>query len=76
MFEGGGDVIVAERGATRPATQVGLRPVKLGLGGHDAGVWGVDEGVEHPSLPLGKRDRPVRSECPTFSEFAGVNNDF
>ena len=52
MFEGGGDVIVAERGATRPATQVGLRPVKLGLGGHDAGVWGVDEGAENASLPL------------------------
>ena len=26
--------------------------VKAGLGGHDAGVWVVDEGVEPPSLPI------------------------
>ena len=31
---------------TWPATQVGLRPVKAGLGCHEAGVFGVDDGVE------------------------------
>ena len=34
---------------TRPVTQVGLRPVKSGLGGHDDGASGVDEGVEEAS---------------------------
>ena len=37
-FEVGRDDIFAERVTTWPATQVGLRPVKAGLGGHDAGV--------------------------------------
>mgnify|MGYP004515547455 CR=1 FL=1 len=36
---------------TRPATQVGPRPVKAGLGGHEEGVSGVDDGVETASLP-------------------------
>ena len=36
----------------RQATQVGPRTVEGCLGGHDAGVWGVDEGVGNASLPL------------------------
>ena len=35
---------------TGPATQVGLRPVKSGLGGHDDGASVVDEGVEDTSI--------------------------
>ena len=42
----------AEKGTTRPATQVGVRPVKAGLGGHDDGVSGDDDGVGNTSLPL------------------------
>ena len=42
----------AETGTAWAATQVGLRPVESGLGGHDDGVWEVDEGVENTSLPL------------------------
>ena len=38
-----------ERGATWPATQVGLKPVEAGLGCHDDGGSGVDEGVENAS---------------------------
>ena len=34
---------------TWPATQVGLRPVKSGLGGHEAGLFVVDDGVTNPS---------------------------
>ena len=41
---------------TLPATQVGPRTVEAGLGGHDDGASGVDEGVENASLPLSKRD--------------------
>ena len=41
---------------TWPATQVGLRPVKAGLGGHEAGVFGVDDGVENTSLPYENGD--------------------
>ena len=37
---------------TWPATQVGPRPVKAGLGGNDDGVWVVVEWVENTSLPL------------------------
>ena len=41
---------------TWPATQVGLRPVKAGLGGHEAGVFGVDDGVDNTSLPCENGD--------------------
>ena len=41
---------------TGSATQVGLRPVKAGLWGHDDGASGVDEGVENGSIPLSKGD--------------------
>ena len=61
---------------TRPATQVGPRTVEAGLGGHDAGVSGVDEGVESASLPLSKLGRLAWSDCPTFSGFCGQVNDF
>ena len=37
---------------TWSATQVCRRRVKAGLGGHEEGVDGVDEGVEKTSLPL------------------------
>ena len=37
---------------TWPATQVGPRPVESGLGGHEEGVLGDDEGVKKTSLPL------------------------
>ena len=51
-----------ENDTTRPATQVGLRTVEAGLGGHDDGVLGVDEGVENASLPLSKRRRLTMSD--------------
>ena len=37
---------------TLPATQVSPRPVKSGLGGHEAGVSGVEEGVENTTTPI------------------------
>ena len=65
-----------ERGATLPATQVGLRPVEAGLGGHDDGASGVDDGVEISSLPYCKRGRSAQSDCPTFSDYVGADNQF
>ena len=65
-----------ENDTTRPATQVGLRTVEAGLGGHDAGASGVEEGVESASLPLSKRGRLTMSDRPTFSVFCGQVNDF
>ena len=46
------------------ATQVGLRPVKACLGGHEEDVSGVDEGVKKASTPLWKRGRIALSETP------------
>ena len=60
---------------TWPATQVGPRPVKSGLGGHEAGLFGVEEGITNPSPPIMKRGRMVMSKCPTFSDFTGIDND-
>ena len=57
------------------ATQVLRRPVKAGLGGHDDGVWGVDEGVENTPLPLRKRGRLALSVCAIFSEFPGIDHE-
>ena len=37
---------------TRPATQVGPRTVEAGLGGHDDGASGVDEGAGNASITL------------------------
>ena len=61
---------------TWPATQVGPRAVEAGLGGHDDGASGVDEGVETASPPLRKRGLEASSELFTFSEFCGKGNDF
>ena len=61
---------------TWSATQVRLRPVKAGLGGHEEGVGGVDEGVEKTSLPLWKRGRVAMSERQTSSDFRGAEKDF
>ena len=40
---------------TWPETQVSLGTVKAGLGGHEAGVFGVDEGVEKAPIPFLKK---------------------
>ena len=61
---------------TWSATQLGPRPVKPGLGGHDDGVWGVDDGVENSSLQLRKRGRTAWLVCATFSDFTQVGNHF
>ena len=42
---------------TRLATQVCRRRVEAGLGGHEAGVMGDDEGVKNASHPTLKRGR-------------------
>ena len=62
-------------GTTWSATQVGLRRVKAGLGGHDDGVSGVDEGVEETSIPISKRGRMTWSEYTTFSDFWAVESE-
>ena len=62
-------------GATWSATQVGLRPVKSGLGGHDAGVSGGDEGVEDTSIPILKPGRTGMSDHPTFSGFRRIGTE-
>ena len=54
---------------TRPATQVVLRPVESGLGGHEDGVSGDDEGVENASIPLWERGRMAMSESLSISDF-------
>ena len=64
-----------KNGITWSATQVRLRRVKAGLGGHEEGVGGVDDGVANASPPMWKRVRTTTSECPTFSDFTGVAND-
>ena len=62
----------AKSDTTWLATQVGPRTVKAGLGGHEAGVFGVDEGTTNPSTPLLKRERMALSVCAAFSDFIGV----
>ena len=57
---------------TWPATQVSPRPVESCLGGHEEGVFGVDDGVDNASLPLLKRERTVLSVCAAFSDFISV----
>ena len=73
MVGGGLETAETERtrkmSATWSATQVCLRGVKAGLGGHDAGVSGGDAGVEDISIPISKRGRLALSESPTFSGF-------
>ena len=63
-------------GTTWSATQLGPRPVESGLGGHDDGVWGVDDGVENSSFQLRKRGRTAVSVCATFSDFTRVGSHF
>ena len=58
----------AKSDTTWLATQVGPRTVKAGLGGHEAGVFGVDEGVENTSIPLRKRGRMAMFVCVTISD--------
>ena len=58
-----------KNGTTWPATQVGLRPVEAGLGGHDAAVSGVDAGVKKASSPISKRCRLAKSDYASFSGF-------
>ena len=57
---------------TRPATQVCRRLVESGLGGHEEGVFGDDEGVKKTSIPLRKRGRMAWFVCVTHSDFVGV----
>ena len=52
----------AKKYTTWPATQVSLGTVKAGLGGHEAGVFGVDEGVENTLIPIRKLWRTALSE--------------
>ena len=59
---------------TWSATQVGPRRVESGLGGHEEGVGGVDDGVKNASLPLWKRVRTAQSDHATFSDFGGVDD--
>ena len=66
----------AKSDTTWLATQVGPRTVKAGLGGHEAGVFGVDEGVENTSIPLRKRVRMGMFVCVTFSDFWRYENDY
>ena len=65
----------AKTDTTRSATEVGPRPVEAGLGGHDAGVSWVDDGVGNASFPLLKRAWTAVSECVTFSDFRDVDNE-
>ena len=62
-------------GTTWTATQVCLRTVKSGLGGHEVCLFGVDKGVTNPSPLILKRGRMAMSKCPTFSDIGGVWND-
>ena len=65
-----------QRGATRPATQVGVRPIKVGLGGHDDGASGVDGGVEKSSTSYSKVGPMAWSDHATFSGFVGSDSEF
>ena len=64
-----GDMKWTKWGTTRPATQVCPRGVESGLGGHDAGVSGVDGWVKNRPIPIQKQGRLVESERATFSDF-------
>ena len=60
---------------TGPATQVGVRGVKAGLGGHDDCVGGVDDVVENTSIRLRKPGRLAVSELATISDFNVENKN-
>ena len=51
------------------------RRVKSGLGGHEEGVRGVDDGVEKASFSLRKCGRMVMFVCATFSHFDVTGNE-
>ena len=57
------------------ATQVGPRGVEAGLGGHDAGASGDDEGVEKILIPIRNRGQMVLTESPTFRDFVPAWKD-
>ena len=50
MVSDGVEWVQAGYDTTRLATRVVLRPVKSGLGGHDDGASGVNDGVEDASI--------------------------
>ena len=60
---------------TRPETEEGPRPIKAGLGDQESDVSGGRRGVKKASLPSSKRGRSAVSECPTFSDFCGADNE-
>ena len=60
-------------GTTWSATKVWLRPVKAGLGGHEEGVFRVDEGVENISILSWKQRRVVLSVCATFNDIRCID---
>ena len=49
------DGVQAGSDPTWSATRVGVRGVKVGLGGQDDSVSGDDQGVENTSLSISKR---------------------
>ena len=69
-------MFLKKKWTTWPAPQVCQRRVKSGLGGHEEGVGGVDDGVKKASLPLWKRGRVAMSERQTSSDFRGAEKDF
>ena len=52
-----------------------LRPVESGLGGHEEGVFGVDDMVENTSLSLLKLGRTAWPKRATFSDFGRFEKD-
>ena len=71
----GVDGELAGKDTTWPATQVGLRTVKSGLGGHDDGASGDDEGSKSNRYRYRNGDEGV-SDSATFSGFVGADNHF
>ena len=54
-----GVAILTERGTTLPATQVCLRPVESGLGGHEEGV-SVSTGSNHITFVMETGGKAIR----------------
>ena len=52
-----------------------LRRVESGLGGHEEGVFRVEEWVKNASLPLRKRGRTAITVYAPFSDFEGASNE-
>ena len=72
----GTNVRKSKKNTTRPATQVCLGTVESGLGGHEAGVLGDDEGVENTSIPLLKWMRMGMFVCVISSDFWSDENGY